>query len=171
MVHEFKAGDWVVDKDGFRMFVIGRDTDGDIVVENGQFGDLENRDASDLTPLPGCTGWDWQPQAAQQYRLLNVGETIQDGDEIRENHNWYKLTPITFFAPVLKEHNPIRRVIPPAAPHAFESESDPVYVISTVERAAWDARIDGSDITTSEDCEELLPVGSVPGGRLFLLPK
>ena len=51
----------------------------------------------------------------------------------------------------------------------FNSQADPVYVIASVERDAWDGVGFGKDIETSDECLLLTHCGSVPGGSLFLL--
>jgi hypothetical protein len=51
----------------------------------------------------------------------------------------------------------------------FNSQADPVYVIASVERDAWDGAGFGEDLETSDECLILTPCGSVPGGSLFLL--
>lgn len=47
--------------------------------------------------LPECTGWDWEPpkpvDPGEWWRLLEVGETINDGDEFWSGDKWEPLSP------------------------------------------------------------------------------
>lgn len=63
MAHEFQAGEWAVDSDGDRVFVVGRDSEGDLICQESLYGDSMVWTNDELTPLPGCTGWNWTPTA------------------------------------------------------------------------------------------------------------
>ena len=62
MGHEFKAGDWCLDCQGERVLIIGVSSRGNPICEWSD-GDIMNVSPSQLTPLPGCTGW--LPQQVQ----------------------------------------------------------------------------------------------------------
>jgi hypothetical protein len=181
MVHEFKAGDWAVGDDGERLFLVGSSHGGNLVCQTAA-GTLVYTGLMDITLLPDCTGWDWvapapaplAPAAPEptSYRLLSYGEKIQAGDEYFSTFQTPKWKSVEGSVNHMFSgaHNPIRRAITPEPHIGFESQSNPVYVISTAERDEWLRATDLDYVATSTDCEELIPCGSVPAGRLFLLP-
>ena len=91
MVHEFKAGDWVTADGDCRMYVIGRDSEGELWCQEGRSSYCSVFNPDDLTPLPGCTGWDWEPEPdpAEEdvvYVCISVKRSVWDavaeGDDI-----------------------------------------------------------------------------------------
>jgi len=96
MGYKFKAGDWAVKQDGCRVYVVGRDSDGELWAQFGEGGNCELYVEERLTHLPDCTGWDWQPAAPAAsapaaddpadvaYVVLQVKRAVWDGLQIGE---------------------------------------------------------------------------------------
>lgn len=59
----FSVGDWAKHCQGERVVIVGEALNGNPICEWSD-GDIISVKPSHLTPLPGCTGWDWQPPAA-----------------------------------------------------------------------------------------------------------
>ena len=81
MGHEWKFGDWLRKKDGrILRYVCPSAHEGGYVLLNSE-NKIETTWDWDLTLLPDCTGYDWQPiEPPEGYRLLERDERVQDGD-------------------------------------------------------------------------------------------
>ena len=80
MVHKFNASDWVEDRDGERLFVVGRSVNG-VAICQTERGEYVPRADLHLKRLPGCTGWDWLPQQLQADAPDDDPDGIDENDD------------------------------------------------------------------------------------------
>lgn len=80
MVHKFNSGDWVEDRDGERLFMVGRSVNG-LAICQTECGEYVPRADLHLKRLPGCTGWGWLPQQLQ----ADAPDDDDPADDLDEN--------------------------------------------------------------------------------------
>jgi len=77
--------------------------------------DNHHRSHNLVKHLPECTGWDWEPpkpvEAGEGWRLLEVGEIRQEGDEYQEYDDTWTAISMTVGAQCKTGDGPVRRRI------------------------------------------------------------
>ena len=96
MSHDWKIGDWAAGGiSGKRWLIISCELNGMNLwaVSNVDGFHPAAVDRNNLTHLPDCTGWNWQPpkpiEPPPGYRLMGNDEIVKDGDKYLSGEDWY----------------------------------------------------------------------------------
>jgi hypothetical protein len=110
--HVWKIGDWC-ERHGERGFVFDVSSAAVWAVRNNATALRFDTHDTLLKHLPDCTGWDWQPtpNPGEGWRLVEIGEVIEKGDEWLECGGKWNPSLSTGVPKLIK--NPLRRRIKP----------------------------------------------------------